>query len=415
MPQDKKTKSSETESDEPAQTASKGSYFKPEDIKTIYQLLASVVLIVGVISVPFSTMAGNSWVSTILIVLAFGVLIAIVVGIFLFSYIVWKKKAGISGPILPQGSGVLFAVLGVIIGVIITISIFYYFGYFPIGTRMNLVPVPSFTATPYCGAAPLPVYFTAFSKPSSDNWTWTIENGPPHSTTEPWFNFTFPSPGDYTVTLTSTNSAGMSDKPFSTKIHVTDHQASPIASFKMNPAYDLAVANYTVDFTNDYPESAKISIWDFGDGEPSLKVNPSYTYSKAGNYVVTLTVVNDYGMNISSPRTIRVVSKDDYARLYQQFFDNWFPDDNTSQSFVKMKISGTEEGKIAVNLLQNPVSNQTLCNWDNVSAYPPNIRGSTLEVDSGFDYLLINYVNDKQLEVRQHCNNVSSTHTFKRR
>jgi PKD repeat protein len=35
--------------------------------------------------------------------------------------------------------------------------------------------------------------------------------------------------------------------------------------------------------------------WDFGDGSVSFEQNPEHTYSKKGNYTVTLKTVNKFG------------------------------------------------------------------------------------------------------------------------
>jgi hypothetical protein len=50
----------------------------------------------------------------------------------------------------------------------------------------------------------------------------------------------------------------------------------------------------SIQFSN---ASAQASSWhwDFGDGNSSDKRNPEYTYTKAGNYAVTLTVKNEQG------------------------------------------------------------------------------------------------------------------------
>lgn len=50
-----------------------------------------------------------------------------------------------------------------------------------------------------------------------------------------------------------------------------------------------SIAPATVTFTNQ-SKNATSYHWDFGNGEESTEMNPSVTYSEAGNYTVTLTV-----------------------------------------------------------------------------------------------------------------------------
>lgn len=55
-----------------------------------------------------------------------------------------------------------------------------------------------------------------------------------------------------------------------------------------------------VTFTDNSIGSPYAWKWDFGDGANSTQQNPTHTYSKAGNYTVTLTVSNADGMDTKS-------------------------------------------------------------------------------------------------------------------
>jgi gliding motility-associated-like protein len=50
----------------------------------------------------------------------------------------------------------------------------------------------------------------------------------------------------------------------------------------------------TVSFTNQTPGDGS-AVWDFGDGITSTQNNPSHTYNREGNFMVTLTVTNAAG------------------------------------------------------------------------------------------------------------------------
>lgn len=47
--------------------------------------------------------------------------------------------------------------------------------------------------------------------------------------------------------------------------------------------------------------------WDFGDGSTSQETNPSHTYKEFGNYLVTLTVMNEKGLSSSTALAVTVL------------------------------------------------------------------------------------------------------------
>lgn len=67
----------------------------------------------------------------------------------------------------------------------------------------------------------------------------------------------------------------------------------PVAAFTGTPV--TGTAPLTVNFTDQSSYSPTSWSWTFGDGGTSTAQNPSYTYTTAGTYSVTLTVTNAYG------------------------------------------------------------------------------------------------------------------------
>jgi predicted outer membrane repeat protein len=69
----------------------------------------------------------------------------------------------------------------------------------------------------------------------------------------------------------------------------------PVAGFNASPI--SGTSPLTVQFTDRSSNSPNSWSWNFGDGSTSNEQNPTHTYSKAGNYTVTLTVGNAAGNN----------------------------------------------------------------------------------------------------------------------
>jgi serine protease len=73
------------------------------------------------------------------------------------------------------------------------------------------------------------------------------------------------------------------------------------ADFTAEPA--IAPANTTVQFTNQSTGDFTSVLWDFGDGETSIDLNPSHTYKDARTYTVSLTITGPDGSDSETKRS----------------------------------------------------------------------------------------------------------------
>jgi PKD repeat protein len=83
--------------------------------------------------------------------------------------------------------------------------------------------------------------------------------------------------------------------------------ASPQADFTADKT--TAATGEVIHFTDLSTGNPSLWWWDFGDGKGSIVHNPSHTYTRPGDYTVTLTVSNPAGKD-NTTRTITV-----YARI----------------------------------------------------------------------------------------------------
>jgi PKD repeat protein len=91
------------------------------------------------------------------------------------------------------------------------------------------------------------------------------------------------------------------------------HNVLPIADFISDTKVKV---NTPMQFTNSSlanHSAGGIShvLWDFDDGIPSTKSNPTFTYTKAGEYTVTLIVWNDKGRAARREKIITVIAETD--------------------------------------------------------------------------------------------------------
>ncbi len=166
-------------------------------------------------------------------------------------------------------------------------------------------PVANFTANIQSGCSPLIINFQDLSTGNPISWNWDFGNGNTSSLQNP--SATYFTPGTYTVRLTATNNSGSNTLSRTAYITVNEN---PVVNFSANTT--TGCFPFIVQFTDASTAgtgNTNISWnWDFGNGVTSTLQNPTVTYTTAGVYTVTLTVVNDKGCN-------RTVVKPNYINV----------------------------------------------------------------------------------------------------
>ena len=157
----------------------------------------------------------------------------------------------------------------------------------------------SFSVSPSSGIANSTVFtFTDQSTGSVTARSWTFGDGATSTASTPTHLYT--APGQYTVTLTVSNSGASSQ----TSRTVSVSQALA-ASFSFSPANPTA--GQSIQFSDQSAGGPASWSWDFGDGSNSAQQNPAKVYGNAGTYLVRLTVFNG-GSSNSTTRNVVVAS-----------------------------------------------------------------------------------------------------------
>jgi PKD repeat protein len=158
---------------------------------------------------------------------------------------------------------------------------------------------------------------TAPSGRTITSYVWNFGDGA--SGTGVTASHTYASPGTYTVTLTVTDSAGMTASTTRTVNATGAHQA-PVAVIGVTSTSGLTVNLTGTGSTASGGATITGYSWNFGDGTTSTQASPSKTYAAAGSYMVSLTVTDSTGAT-SAPATRSVtvsseafVARDDFER-----------------------------------------------------------------------------------------------------
>ena len=172
------------------------------------------------------------------------------------------------------------------------------------------IPVAKFTYTPERPIVNEPVTFNA-SLSTADGGTivsyfWTFGDGT--NGTGMIVNHTYTATGDYTATLTITDSEDLTDIAQAT----FTVRGYPVAFFEYNPKLPLVDETVTFDASASTEDGGTIMnyTWDFGDGSlPVTETDPitTHVYTAFGTYNVTLTIVDSEDLTDIFMDTIRIL------------------------------------------------------------------------------------------------------------
>ncbi len=112
------------------------------------------------------------------------------------------------------------------------------------------------------------------------------------------------------------------------------------------PGQEVSFANTS----SDTDGSIAYALWDFGDGIPSTDMNPTHTYTRAGDYVVTLVVWDDEGRGKLTTKSIKVT--DALMVTIDQASGQADPTDDTPIHFTAVfnkEVAGFTDGEVTLS------------------------------------------------------------------
>lgn len=146
-----------------------------------------------------------------------------------------------------------------------------------------------------------PMQFTDLSTGGAVSWLWDFGDGTTSTQQNP--AHVYPGPGNYTVKLVATSSAGCQDSI--TRMNYVTVYPGPVVNFTADTTNGCGLP-FTVDFSNS--STGGTYFWDFGDGGTSTLFNPPpYNYTIPGVYTVKLIVTRPNGCSDSLVRPAYIV------------------------------------------------------------------------------------------------------------
>ncbi|THG30796.1 PKD domain-containing protein [Naasia lichenicola] len=168
---------------------------------------------------------------------------------------------------------------------------------------LNIAPTSSFTSTTTGMSITVDGSGSTDTDGTIASYAWAFGDGT--SSTGATASHTYAAPGNYSVTLTVTDSKGATGAS-SKIVSVVAPNLAPVAAFTTSATNLSLVANGTA--STDVDGSVASYAWSFGDGGVGTNASANHTYAAAGTYTVTLTVTDDKGATNSASKSISVTS-----------------------------------------------------------------------------------------------------------
>ncbi len=237
-----------------------------------------------------------------------------------------------------------------------------------INVIMNPTPVTDFTTNTACAGDTTYFTLTGSYIQQTSSWSWTFGDGTFATYNAPFSpKHVYPTFGTYNVTLSVVDTNGCQY----TVTHPVEVRPHPTAFFSFTTPNCLDGITQFTDLSSNPAGQGYLQqwIWTFGDGTPAVTINfpaspnVTHTYAAAGNYTVTLTVLNSRGCTSVYQAVVSVFNKpiadfnfwSSCQNLATTFTDNSLPNQGGQISGWLWNFGDPASGALNASILQNPV------------------------------------------------------------
>lgn len=148
------------------------------------------------------------------------------------------------------------------------------------------------------------IEFEGYAKGGVEPYSWYWELGDGSTSDEQFPTHYYTSEGEFSVTLTVTDSNGSTASDTTRSRIEQDFEADAGGDYE-------GLVGESIQFSGKAEHGIEpyTWLWDFGDGETSTEEDPIYAYSAVGDYTVTLTVTDDVG-NTAYAETMAYITEE---------------------------------------------------------------------------------------------------------
>jgi PKD repeat protein len=196
--------------------------------------------------------------------------------------------------------------------------------------ELQAPPAVAFDGSPTSGPAPLSVNFTDQTTGIYQTCSWDFGDGSSSTVCNPP-DHTYNTSGTYTVTLSVDGSWGPDSL---TKTNYIQVGVPAAADFSGSPT--TGIAPQEVTFVNDSSGDYTSCQWTFGDGGSSSSCEPKHTYTRAGQFPISLTV---NGIGGESTKT-----KANYITIYEASTADFSAQPTTGPASLLVQFTNLSSG-----------------------------------------------------------------------
>lgn len=212
---------------------------------------------------------------------------------------------------------------------------------------VEIYPLPqvNFTAPAINGCEPVTVNFqnlTTITTGSITSYSWTFEGNGSSNAQDP--SVTYPNDGLFDVSLTAVSDMGcVNSLTMPDMVHIYN---VPTAGFFPTPP-TTTVGDPTITFVNTSSGDVAIWDWDFAGLGTSGFSDPTFDFTVAGDYLITLIVETQYGCGDTTTGSVHI---DDLSEIWipnsftpneDGLNDTWFPvgrNLNTPNLYIEVHV-----------------------------------------------------------------------------